>query len=343
MIFCENTLQIKILVSFILITVISCSSKDEIKIIEGPAFGTSYRIEYYGKPETEIIEKGIDSIINSINNSLSTYLAESDISKINNGDQTIRIDEQFRDVFNLSKEIFYKSDGYFDPTVGSLRNAYGFGDTKPLKQINDTKLDSILDFVGFNKVKLLENRKVSKKNPKIYLDFNSIAKGYAVDRVVLFLEKSGIKNLRVEIGGELRTLGKNLKYNLDWTILLESVNSKINNRDYLARIKLIDKAIAGSGNFRKFRIDSVSKRKYVHTINPLNGKAEQSDILNSYVIANDCASADGYATTFMAMGIEKSKKLISVLENVEAYLVYLDSNGSVKYYITPGFEELIIK
>lgn len=340
---CKKTIHIKILVSFIVITLVGCSNKNEITILEGPAFGTSYRIEYYSKTKSKNIEKGIDSIINSINNSLSTYINKSDISKINNGDQTIITNEQFRDVFNLSKEIFYKSDGYFDPTVGSLRNAYGFGDIQPLKKITNSKIDSILEFVGFNKVKLLSNGKIFKDDPRVYLDFNSIAKGYAVDRIVLFLKNSGSENLRVEIGGEIRTSGRNLRYNLDWTILLESANSKIDNREFLARIKLVDQAIAGSGNFRKFRIDSVTNRKYVHTINPLSGQAEQSDILNSYVIADNCAIADGYATTFMAMGIEKSKKLISNLENIDVFLVYSDSIGETKYYITPGFKNSIVE
>ena len=321
-----------------------CDSKNQKLItLNGLAFGTSYKIEYYdfnNKPE---ISKGIDSVIYSINKSLSTYLPESDISKINKGNKNIITDILFQDVFNLSKKIHRKSEGYFDPTVGVLRNAYGFGDTKPIKLITDSKLDSMMNYVGFDKVKLLENGKVLKENKNIYLDFNSIAKGYAIDKIVEYIKSKNIDNLRVEVGGELRTVGRNLLYDINWTIGIESINSKVSNRMLRARINLINKSIAGSGNFRKNRIDSITNKKYVHTINPLNGKAEQGDVLSSYVIAKTCAEADAYATTFMAMGIKNSKKMISRLGEIDAYLVYLDSLGQTKTYITKGFENLIIE
>jgi FAD:protein FMN transferase len=323
---------------------LGCHKKHEKRItLNGLAFGTYYKIEYYDLNVNSKIQKGIDSVIYSINKSMSTYISNSDISKINIGDTTVVTDIQFQDVFKLSKIINKKSGGYFDPTVGVLRNAYGFGDTKPIKSLTDFKLDSMMNYVGFNKVKLLSNGKIHKEDSKIYLDFNSIGKGYAIDRIVKFIENTGVKNLRVEVGGEIRTLGRNILYNDNWTIGIESITSKVFNRTSRARINLINKSIAGSGNFRKNRIDSITNKKYVHTINPLNGKAEQGDVLSSFVIAKTCAEADGYATTFMAMGIEKSKKLLLELDKVDAYLVYSDSLGETKTYITKGFEKLIIK
>ena len=201
----------------------------------------------------------------------------------------------------------------------------------------------MMNYVGFNKVKLLSNGKVHKEKENIYLDFNSIAKGYAIDKIVEYIQSNGIENLRVEVGGEIRTVGRNLLHNINWTVGIESINSKVLNRISRARIELINKSIAGSGNFRKNRIDSITNKKYVHTINPLNGKAEQGDVLSSYVIANTCAEADGYATAFMAMGIKKSKQLLLKLDNIDAYLVYKDSSGRTKTHITKGFEKLIIK
>jgi thiamine biosynthesis lipoprotein len=341
----KNRYQIKILKYLILSIFIFGCKKQEEKLItlKGLAFGTSYKIEYYSLNNNSKISKGIDSVIYSINKSLSTYIPNSDISKINNGNLNIVTDIHFQDVFKLSKTINNKSGGYFDPTVGALRNAYGFGDTKPIKSFTDFKLDSMMNYVGFDKVKLLSNGKIYKENAKIYLDFNSIGKGYAIDRIVKFIENTGVENLRVEVGGEIRTLGINMLYNDNWTIGIESIDSKVSNRTSRARINLINNSIAGSGNYRKNRIDSITNKKYVHTINPLNGKAEQGDVLSSYVIAKTCAEADGYATTFMAMGIEKSKKLLSELDKVDAYLVYSDSLGKTKTYITTGFEKLIIK
>lgn len=200
----------------------------------------------------------------------------------------------------------------------------------------------MMNYVGFDKVKLLTNGKIFKENKNIYIDFNSIAKGYAIDKIVEYIQSNAIENLRVEVGGEIRTTGKNLMYDINWTVGIESIDSKVSNRVSRARIKLVNKSIAGSGNFRKNRFDSVNRKKYVHTINPLTGKAEQGNVLSSYVIATTCAEADGYATTFMAMGIEKSKKLLSELDEIDAYLVYLDSLGETKTYITKNFKKLII-
>lgn len=324
-------------------TLIACDNgKQQLITLEGLAFGTSYKIEYYEVHNNPNIPKGIDSIIYTINKSLSTYLPKSDITGINNGNKDIVTDSVFRDVFNLSKEIHRKSDGYFDPTVGVLRNAYGFGDTKPIRSISKFKLDSMMNYVGFDKVILLENGKVFKEKKNIYLDFNSIGKGYAIDKITEYIQNNGIENLRVEIGGEIRAAGSNLLYSINWTVGIESIDSKVENRKSRARIELKNKSIAGSGNFRKYRIDSNTQKKYVHTINPLNGSAEQGNVLSSYVLANTCAEADGYATTFMAMGIEKSRKLLSELDGIDAYLVYSDSLGETKTYITEGFKGVIL-
>lgn len=334
--------KITILLTFIIVISACQNNKEELRILKGFAIGTTYKIEYYSNCDNSKINRGLDSIFLAINKSLSTYKSNSDISLINSGNKDVITDQLFQDVFNLSKDLYAKSDGYFDPTVGVLRNAYGFGDTKALKFITKRKVDSMMNYIGFNKVKLLSNGKVLKENPKIYLDFNSIAKGYTIDKIVEFFRNKGIENLRVELGGEIRVFGKNINYKNHWTIGIESINSSLTNRTVRARLKLIDKAIAGSGNFRKYRIDPLTKEKYVHTINPLNGKAKQSDVLSSYVIADNCALADGYATAFMAMGIEKSKRVLSKLNNIDAYLVYSDSLGKTNSYITNGFKNLLI-
>jgi thiamine biosynthesis lipoprotein len=323
---------------------LGCANKKEKLItLNGLAFGTTYKIEYYDFGTDSKIKKGIDSVVRAINKSLSTYLPESDISKINKGNTAIKTDILFQDVFMLSKEIHLKSKGYFDPTVGVLRNAYGFGDTKPIKSITKFKLDSIMNYVGFDKVELLKTGQVIKEKMNIYLDFNSIAKGYAIDKMAEYIQSNSIDNFRIEVGGEIRTIGKNLAYDMNWTIGIERIDSKVDNRKSKARIELINQSIAGSGNFRKNRFDPITNKKYVHTINPLNGNAEQGNVLSSYVIANTCAEADGYATTFMAMGIEKSKKLLSELKEIDAYLVYSDSLGETRAFITKGFKKLIIK
>jgi len=327
-----------VIITFFLL--ISCTeTTQEHTYIEGKAFGTTYHIKYYSQQAFEA-QKGIDSIVNAVNQSVSTYIPGSDISKINGGDSSIVIDKTFKDVFILSEEIHAKTNGYFDPTIGVLRNAYGFGDVKPLQKIDSATLDSLMEFVGFDKVMLTSANTIKKKHPQVYFDFNAIAKGYGIDLIGSYLEKKGVTNYLIELGGEILAKGTNLSKQKPWVVGIEAVNSDIENRSFAETVPLTNQAMASSGNYRKFRVDSLTGKKYVHTINPLTGKAEQSDVTSATVIAPTCAIADAYATSFMALGLEKSEKLLKQLPDIEAYLSYNDSTGKAQVFKTSGFKDL---
>jgi len=330
------------LIVIILLT-ISCNTgkQDEVKL-QGEGFGTTYNIQFFTSEEFDA-EKGIDSVINAVNNSVSTYIQQSDISKINRGDSTVVVDKIFRDVFNLSSEVNKKSNGYFDPTIGVLRNAYGFGDTKPLQKIDSTTLDSLMQFVGFQKVKLKDDGTISKFFPQIYFDFNANAKGYGIDCIGRYLESKGVTSYLIELGGEILTKGQNTAKKKPWVVGIEAISSELDDRTFAAKVQLIDIAMAASGNYRKTRIDSSTGKRYVHTINPLTGSAEQSDVTSATVLAPTCAEADAYATTFMAMGLEKSKELLKKLSGIEAYLTYNDSANFEQKFVTEGFEKRLVK
>ena len=180
----------------------SKKKKDYLKL-EGHAFGTTFHINYDGDLD---YTQQVDSLFHAVNKSLSTYIPNSDISKINRGDTTVVVDALFAEVFNKSLRIYKETEGVFDPTIGTLVNAWGFGPEKVSVMPDSTKIKQLLQLVGFNKVHL-ENNKVQKDNNNIYFDFNAIAKGYAVDVAGRFMESKGITNYLVEIGGEIRTRG----------------------------------------------------------------------------------------------------------------------------------------
>ncbi|QNJ96878.1 FAD:protein FMN transferase [Constantimarinum furrinae] len=337
----KNSFQYLAYLSLILFFV-SCEDTPESPIVlHGDAFGTTYSIQYYPKTSFDA-EKGIDSVIYAVNKSVSTYLPNSDISKINAGDSSMVVDAIFKDVFLISEEVHKKSFGYFDPTVGVLRNAYGFGDAAPISEIDKATLDSLMKFVGFQKVKLLSDGRISKEHPEIYFDFNAVAKGYGIDLIGAYLQKNGVDNFLIELGGEILARGKNLSKNESWVVGVESVDSDLQNRKITKALHLKNKAMASSGNYRKFRIDSVTGKKYVHTINPLSGSAMQSDVTSATVIANSCALADAYATAFMALGLERSKEVLGSLPELDAYLTYSDSIGTHQSFITKGFSALLL-
>ncbi|OAB76144.1 FAD:protein FMN transferase [Cochleicola gelatinilyticus] len=321
---------------------VSCISETpKLKIIQGNAFGTTYAIQYEAIT-SEGIKKGIDSVINAVNMSVSTYLPESDISKINRGDTTVVVNQIFIEVFRLSETIHNITNGYFDPTIGVLRNAYGFGDTKPLKQLDASTVDSLMQYVGFSKVVLTSKKTIQKENPHLYLDFNAIAKGYGIDCIGTYLTHQGIDNFLIELGGELLAKGQHPEKNKPWVAGIEAVTSQLEDRRTRAAVQLSDRAMAASGNYRKFRIDSVSGKKYVHTLNPLTGSAEKSDVTSATVIAKTCAEADAYATSFMALGLERSKNVLKSISGIEAYLTYNDSLQNEQVFITKGFNELVL-
>ncbi len=323
----------------VLLLFIFCEKKEtNYLFLQGEAFGTTYNIQFYSEKDIDF-KKGLDSVIDAVNHSVSTYLPDSDISKVNQGDSTIVVDSIFKEVFKISEEVNKETNGYFDPTIGVLRNAYGFGDVKPMKEIDSTTLDSLMKFVGFNKVKINSDGTVSKKYPEIYFDFNAVAKGFGIDCLGSYLESKGVTDYLIELGGEILTKGENLENNQDWVVGIETVDSELENRSFEATVKLKNVGMASSGNYRKFRIDSATGKKYVHTLNPLTGSAEKSDVTSSTVIAPTCGVADAYATSFMALGMEKSKELLKNLPDVEAYLTFNDSLNKHQVFMTEGFKK----
>ncbi|WP_026450558.1 FAD:protein FMN transferase [Aequorivita capsosiphonis] len=321
----------------------SCGSNEpEPEFFQGEAFGTTYNIQLYSKSDVNF-QKGLDSVIAAVNHSVSTYIPDSDISKVNRGDSTVVVDSIFKEVFEISSKINKETNGYFDPTIGVLRNAYGFGDVKPLKNIDSTRLDSLMKYVGFHKVKLNNDGTISKEYPQMYFDFNAIAKGFGIDCLGRYLESEGVKDYLIELGGEILTKGENLAKHQEWVVGIETVTSELDDRSFAATVKLKNVGMASSGNYRKFRIDSATGKKYVHTLNPLTGSAEQSDVTSATVLAATCGEADAYATSFMALGLEKSEELLKDLPNVDAYLTYTDSLNQDQVFITEGFKRAMPK
>ena len=313
------------LVAFFLI-----SCKQEKKIgqtkLKGFVFGTTYHITYLNGID---YQKSIDSLFYLVNKSLSTYMPTSDISKINKGDLTVVIDDLFLEVFKKSKRIYKETDGYFDPTVCGLVNAWGFGYKKERRDLDFLEVKKIMKQVGFDKV-LLDKRKVRKQFAESCLDFNSIAKGYGIDVIGRFLESKRVVNYLVEIGGEIRARGKNIR-NKNWRVAIDDPNAD-GTRSMSRFIELNNQSMASSGNYRKFRIGANGK-KYVHTINPKTGFATESNLLSATVYgAVDCADVDAYATAFMAMGLEKSKVFLNNNPKIKVILLFADADGEIVEY-----------
>lgn len=334
----------KYLVFILTMVMVACqpSVNEKVYLIEGEAQGSTYHIKYIAERD-ENLKPAIDSILEVIDLSMSTYRPDSAISKINQGDTTVVVDQHFRKVFEASQQIWQESEGLFDPTVGVLVNAWGFGKQKISEADlpTDKNIDSLRKYVGFDKVALTEKNLIKKRYTEILFDFNAIAQGYTSDVVANYLSARGIKNYIVEIAGEMYLKGKNTVEDKSWTIGVENPLKPLDDRDLVATIQFTNQGLATSGNYRKVWTDS-NGHKYVHSINPLTGRATQSDVLSATVVAPSTMLADGYATMFMVMGLAKSKAFLEKHPDLAVLLVYSDDKHQEATYKTKSFEKLII-
>lgn len=299
---------------------------------QGETMGTTYSIKYLDS-KSKRLKSSIDSLLAEFNNSLSTYIPNSEISRFNKDSLLVFKLPFFYPVLQKSKEIHQASLGYFDPTVGPLVNAWGFGFKK--EQFPDSaRIDSLMQVVGFDKITFNE-KQVAKKTPNIILDFSAIAKGYGVDIVAQFLESKNIKNYMVEIGGEVVCKGVNQEEK-PWQI---GINKPVLRQETQAIVALSNRAMASSGNYRRFYMRG--NKKYAHTLDPHSGYPVQHSLLAVSVFAEDCITADAFATAFMSMGMEKAKEIMNKTNSLDAFFIFSDENGNLKTEATAGISKSI--
>ena len=235
-------------------------------------------------------------------------------------------------------EISRETKGAFDITIAPLANAWGFGFKKGAFP-DSLMIDSLLQITDYEKVKL-ENGRVIKQDPRIMLSCSAVAKGYSVDVIAQLLDRKGIKNYMVDIGGEVVVKGVNPKNNL-WRI---GINKPIDDslsvrQDLQTVLDLTDLGMATSGNYRNFYYKD--GKKYAHTIDPRTGYPVLHNILSATVIAEDCMTADALATAFMVMGLEEAETFCKANPKIDAYFIYSGDNGEFKTYYTEGMKKYI--
>ena len=327
-------IYIPFFISILLVT-ISCKKEKETIHLTGEAQGTTYSILYLDD-EGRDYQGQIDSIFRFIDQSMSLWDSTSLISRINRGEDA-EVDIHFATVFRKAEEISGKTDGAFDITVAPLVQGWGFG-LKKAAEMDSATVDSLRQLVDFNRVKL-EDGKIVRADPHIMLDFNAIAQGYTVDVIAAFLEDQKIKDYLIELGGELRARGKKADGS-HWRVGIDKPieNTSAADRELQIVIELHDKSLATSGNYRKFY--EKDGKRYSHTIDPKTGYPVTHNLLSVSVTADDCMTADAYATAFMVMGVEETQKFVSLHKDMDVFLVY-DQNGTTRTWSTKEFEKFI--
>ena len=303
---------------------------------EGVVFNTLYHIVYQSE---EDYQSQIEEELRRFDASLSPFNPTSIISRFNQNDTSVVADMWFSRVFNRSKEIWHDTEGAFDPTVSPLINAWGFGFKNGVPMTPEI-VDSLWHLVGMERVELLGGR-LYKDDPRMTLNFSAIAKGYAVDVVASFLRGKGVENYLVEIGGEVVARGKNERGEI-WRVGIDTPDEgNVAGGESDAVVMLDDAALATSGNYRNFRI--VDGRRVAHTINPATGYPVQHSLLSATVLASDCMTADAYATAFMVLGTEESKKIVLDNPHIEACFIYQNKQGEREVWMSDRLKTLVLE
>lgn len=325
------------LLFLLLLALVSCRNTPSKYIYnEGFIYGTIYHI-VYESPQGKDFQDEIADKLNEYNLIFSTYEANSVISKVNDN-EPVELDPLFVECYRRSMEISELTNGAFDITAGPMVNAWGFG-PEERNRMTDEKIDSLKKITGYKKVRL-EDGKIIKQNPHMKLDMSAVAKGFTCDLIADFLAGKGCENYMIEIGGEVVALGKNERGRV-WTIGISrpDENASFAQNDIQAKVELPKDAMATSGNYRNFYVED--GKKYAHTINPKSGYPVQHSLLSATVIANDCMTADAFATAFMVMGIEKGRELLERIPELKVYFIYADENGENAVYLSEGFESYL--
>lgn len=296
--------QKSIITAFVASTIIlisaSCGPRKEFRTAEGATWNTTYNVIY---ESDRALDDSIRNIFRTVGHSVSTFEKGSLTDRLNNAPE-VKTDEHLRKVYEMSEKVNRLTDGTFDPTLEPLITAWGFGaDRTPS---SDTlRTDSLLQFVGIEKTRL-ENGIIKKENPLIRFNFSGVAKGYGVDCIARMLERNGVKNYMVEVGGEIRCNGHSPRKG-KWRLGIDSPNMDTNPGEELERVvELSGISMATSGNYRNYHKNGT--KSFGHTIDRKTGRPVTTDVLSATVLTPDCAEADALATAFMAMGSAKGKE-----------------------------------
>ncbi len=302
---------------------------------EGAIFGTYYHITYQSDKN---LQAAIDTALHQVDRSLSPFNPHSVITKMNNNED-VQADQLFKDVYRIARQVSEATQGPFDITVAPLVNQWGFG-FKEGSTPDQHVVDSLLQFVGYEKVSLTADGRITKKDPRLMLDCSAVAKGYGCDVVASVLRRHDVANYMVEIGGEIVTKGVNEK-RLPWRIgVNRPTEDPTQSSTTLETIlNVTDKAMATSGNYRNFYYKD--GKKYAHTIDPKTGYPVEHSLLSATVLADQCAIADAYATAFMVMGLERAQKLLETHPELMVYFIYSDGQDDYQVWFSPSLRDKI--
>lgn len=300
---------------------------------EGEVFGTYYAIEYQSQTS---YSKQIDSIFNRIDAAVSYYNEDSELNKFNKIGFLKNPSKVFLQQLKSSEKYFEQTKGAFEPTITPLAEIWGFGFDER-KKVDSTQIDSLLPLVSFKKNIVFNDKSITAVMKNTKLNLTALGEGYTINSIAEFLEKKGIENYKVEIGGEVKCRGRNKKGEI-WKIGIEDPYFSMGNEKdrFIYITELNNTAISTSGSYRKFYVDSTGKRR-PHIIDPKTGYPVDHSLLSASIKCQDAEKADALATACMVLGQEKAIELIENDNELEGLLIFDDKSRSISVWKSEGF------
>ncbi len=306
--------------------------------LQGKTMGTTYTIKVVVPAgiETDSLQTRIDDLLDGINRSMSTFIADSEISRFNRWSDVLRpfpVSDDFFEVMRVAGEIYRLTRGAWDGTVHPLIDLWGFGSSGPIDRVpSGQAIEQALQRVGFDNIEVSRGH-LRKRRPDVAIDLASIAKGHGVDRVARLLRHLGYGDFLVEIGGEVYAAGRRLDGKA-WKV---GINRPEKTASFTAVYKVLtlqNRAMATSGDYRNY--EEIDGRTYSHIIDPRTGYPVAHDVVSASVIAANCTLADGLATAMMVMNPSQGVALLNRLKDVEGLIISRRADGTFQDHWSKG-------
>lgn len=319
--------------------VAGCDWKKEV-VCSGETMGTIYHVKVIStvfRPAGSLRDR-IERRLEEINESMSTFMADSEISRFNameDAEETLAVSDDFFSVLQTARRLYELTGGAWDGTVMPLVDLWGFGPDGFSGVVPDRgEVEGRLGAVGFPGIVFGQGRTISKVRPGLRLDLASIAKGYGVDVLAQLLRDLGYRNFLVEVGGEVRAEGVR-KDGKNWRVGINRPRADAAFDDVYHAVALEGNALATSGDYRNFF--EMSGRRYSHVIDPRTGYPVANGVVSVSVIADTCTLADGLATAMMVMGADAAVALANRMPDVACLVVVQGDDGRLTDYRSEGF------
>ncbi|MBE3656210.1 FAD:protein FMN transferase ApbE [Vibrio navarrensis] len=332
----------KWLVAFASLLILAgCEKPAEQVHLSGPTMGTTYNIKYIVQPDipsAEAIQTGVDRLLEEVNDQMSTYRKDSELSRFNQyqGSEPFTVSEQTATVVKEAIRLNQLTEGALDVTVGPLVNLWGFGpEARPEVVPSDAELAQRKAKTGIHHLSVQGNQ-LTKTLPNLYVDLSTIAKGWGVDVVADYIQSQGIDNYMVEVGGEIRLKGVN-REGIPWRIAVEKPS--VEERAIQEIIEPGDMAIATSGDYRNyFERDGI---RYSHIIDPTTGKPIANKVVSVTVLDKSSMTADGLATGLMVLGDIKGMEVAN--QNNIPVLMIVKTDDGFKELVSKAYQPFVKK